>query len=155
MYEIEPLTRHRAFIPTLASWQFDYWNRLTGFDSRQAYIAALERWSASVDVPTVLVAIDRGQLLGSVNLLRSEMTSRPALTPWLAQLFVAPGVRRGGVGAALVAAALAHARTCGFDAVYLYTSGTLPSYYARLGWTELERLDYLGKERTVMRYALA
>lgn len=29
---------------------------------------------------------------------------------------------------------------------------TLPDYYARLGWIELERVEYLGKERAVMRY---
>ena len=90
-----------------------------------------------------------------MNLLRSEMESRPTLTPWLAQLFVAPGCRRGGVGAALVTAAIAHARTCGFSDVYLYTSGTRPRYYARLGWVELERVDYLGKERTIMKHDTA
>ena len=51
-------------------------------------------------------------------------------------------------------AAIAHARRCGFNAVYLYTSGTLPQYYARLGWTEIERVDYLGKERAVMNYEI-
>ena len=80
---------------------------------------ALEGWSADGDIPTVLVALDGGQLLGSVNVLRSEMTVRPAFTPWLAQLFVAPGVRRGGVGAALVTAAIDHARVCGFSTLYL------------------------------------
>ena len=68
----------------------------------------------------MLVAVEGEQLLGSVNLLRSEMESRPTLTPWLAQLFVVPGSRRGGVGAALVRAAIAHVRTCGFSDVYLY-----------------------------------
>ena len=154
-HQIEPLTRHRDWIPTLTAWQFDYWERLTGFDSVQAYVTALERWSAGTEIPTVLVAVDRGQLLGSVNLLRSEMKSRPALTPWLAQLFVVPGFRGGGLGAALVTAAITHARTCGFSAVYLCTSGTLPAYYARLGWVELERAAYLGKERSIMRYDMA
>ena len=67
-------------------------------------------WGASHDVPTVLVAIEDGVCLGSVNLLRSEMTIRPALTPWLAQLFVVPDRRRGGAGTALAAAAIDHAR---------------------------------------------
>jgi N-acetylglutamate synthase-like GNAT family acetyltransferase len=82
------------------------------------------------------------------------MKSRPALTPWLAQLFVAPDARCGGVGAALVTAAIAHAGRCGFSKLYLYTSGTLPRYYARLGWDELEWIEYLGKERVVMQYVI-
>lgn len=36
------------------------------------------------------------------------------------------------------------------DQLYLYTSGTLPEYYGRLGWTEKERLPYLGKPRVIM-----
>jgi predicted N-acetyltransferase YhbS len=66
-----------------------------------------------------------------------------------------PGHRRGGLGAALVTAAIAHAGRSGFSALYLYTSGTLPQYYARLRWIEVERVEYIGKERTVMRYDIA
>ncbi len=130
--QIERLDRHRHWIPALTSWQFDYWGRLTGFDTVEEYRAALEHWGAGEEIPTVLIALDGGKLLGSVNLLRFDMEGRPALTPWLAQLFVVPECRRGGVGAALVKAAIEHAGRCGFNRLYLYTSGTLPQYYGRL-----------------------
>ena len=48
------------------------------------------------------------------------------------------------------AAVLERARQCGHSRVYLYTSGTLPEYYRRLGWRVVERLVYLERERTVM-----
>jgi len=150
--EIVRLATTRHWIPTLAGWHFDHWGKLTGFERLQDYVAALEGWSEGREIPTVLAANQGGQLLGSVNVLRSEMTVRPALTPWLAQLFVVPGARRGGIGAALTTAAIGHARACGFSTLYLYTSGTLPRYYARLGWAEVERVEYLGRERVVMRY---
>ena len=153
--QIDRLGRHRHWIPTLARWQFDYWGPLTGFDTLEQYVGALEEWSIGEAIPTVLVAFDGTDLAGSVNLRRSEMETRPALTPWLAQLFVAPGRRGGGIGAALVAAALAHAGRCGFDTLYLFTSGTLPEYYSRLGWVELERVAYLGKERAVMQHQVS
>jgi hypothetical protein len=44
--------------------------------------------------------------------------------------------------------------SAGTRRVYLYTSGTLPEYYTRLGWQLVERLQYLGRERTVMDYDL-
>jgi hypothetical protein len=51
-----------------------------------------------------------------------------------------------------VRAVLERARQCGYGRVYLYTSGTLPQYYSRLGWRFVERLEYLQRERTVMDY---
>jgi hypothetical protein len=78
--QIEPVGNDRHFIPTLAHWHFDYWGRLTGFETVDAYHAALERWSAGADIPTVLVAVDHKEL-------------------------VIAGSRGIGVGAALMAAA--------------------------------------------------
>ncbi len=83
-----------------------------------------------------------------------DLPARPALTPWLAQLFVEPTQRKQGVGAALVRAVLRRAAESGYHRAYLFTSGTLPDYYARLGWQPVERIPYLGKERTVMDYEL-
>jgi len=36
--------------------------------------------------------------------------------------------------------------------LYLYTSGTLPEHYRRLGWRAVEPLAYLQRERTIMDY---
>jgi GNAT superfamily N-acetyltransferase len=72
------------------------------------------------------------------------MTIRAALTPWLAQLFVTPAYRKGGIGGALVEAAVAHVRELGYDQLYLYTSGELPRFYQRLGWDIREMVPYRG-----------
>jgi predicted N-acetyltransferase YhbS len=65
-------------------------------------------------------------------------------------LIVKPEQRGRGIGAGLVRAVLARAGECGHRQVYLYTGGTLPEYYARLGWRELARVPYLGRERVIM-----
>lgn len=52
-------------------------------------------------------------------------------------------------------AAIAHTRRRGFAKLYRYTFGTLRQYYARLGWDEVDRVEYLGKERAVMQYDIA
>jgi predicted N-acetyltransferase YhbS len=143
-----------VWLPMLARWHYDQWGPLTGASSCEEYAERLSEAAASRAVPSVLVAVSRGELLGSVSLLASELPARPELTPWLAQLFVEPTHRRAGLGAALVHAALERAGCCGYPRVYLYTSGTLPEYYRRLGWRVLERLDYLERQRTVMAYDL-
>jgi GNAT superfamily N-acetyltransferase len=151
---ITDLAEHPGRIAALAAWHFDYWGPLTGADTLDGYRALLTSAAQSRTVPSVLIAVDGDQLLGSANLVVCDLPVRPTLTPWLAQLFVEPTQQRHGIGAALVRAVLGRAAECGHDRAYLFTSGTLPEYYARLGWRTLERVRYLGAERTVMDYAL-
>jgi GNAT superfamily N-acetyltransferase len=139
---IQDLGDNLSWLPTLARWHYDQWGPLTGASSFDGYAALLTAAAASRRVPSVLIA----------NLLTFDLPLRPDLTPWLAQLFVESTRRRDGVGVALVRAVLQRAQQCGYARVYLYTSGTLPEYYGRLGWRVVERLTYLQRERTVMDY---
>ena len=139
---IQDLGDNLSWLPTLARWHYDQWGPLTGASSFDGYAALLTAAAASRRVPSVLIA----------NLVTSDLPLRPDLTPWLAQLFVESTRRRDGVGVALVRAVLQRAQQCGYARVYLYTSGTLPEYYGRLGWRVVERLTYLQRERTVMDY---
>jgi GNAT superfamily N-acetyltransferase len=151
---ITDLGKYPQWILTLARWHFEQWGPLTGADTLDTYVALLTSASQSRTVPSVLIAIAEEGLLGSATLVVCDLPVREALTPWLARLFVEPTQRRHGVGAALVHAVLRRAQDCGYRRLYLYTSGTLPEYYARLGWRTVERLQYLGRERTVMDYDL-
>jgi predicted N-acetyltransferase YhbS len=83
------------------------------------------------------------------------MTIRPNLSPWLSQLFVLPNERHRKVGSALVEAALSEAARLGHSRLHLFTSGTLPGYYASLGWRTLETVDYMGKLRSIMMFDVA
>jgi len=51
-----------------------------------------------------------------------------------------------------VSASIDQAAALGFRRTYLYTSGTLPAYYASLGWRAIEEVEYLGKLRTIMTF---
>ncbi|MBR1229692.1 GNAT family N-acetyltransferase [Bradyrhizobium sp. AUGA SZCCT0176] len=127
---------------------------MTGFESIREYERFLRTSTHSAGLPTVLVARRGAALLGSVNFLASEMTIRPELSPWLAQLFVVDAERGGGVGGALIDAVIDHAAELGFRRLHLYTSGTLPNYYASRGWRPIEEVEYLGRARTIMAFDL-
>ncbi|NOJ43410.1 GNAT family N-acetyltransferase [Bradyrhizobium australiense] len=152
--EIERLAAGSGLATTIASLQFKFWGPLTGYNSLEEYERFLCGAAPSGPLPAVLVARRGPRFLGSVNLLISEMKIRPALSPWMAQLFVTDDARSQGVGNALVDAAVTHAADLGFRRIHLYTSGTLPSYYAMLGWKQIEEVEYLGKVRTVMAFEL-
>src|SRR5215475_8992668 len=131
--QIEDLTLESGLPATIAALQFALWGRLTGHGSAEEYEQFLCGATRSPQLPAVLVARRGGTFLGSVNLLVHEMTIRPELSPWMAQLFVLGVERSRGVGSALIGASLARAARLGFRRLHLYTSGTLPAYYASLG----------------------
>jgi predicted N-acetyltransferase YhbS len=142
------------FIPAIAEAQFAFWGPLTGHQSLMEYEQFLHLAAGSPELPAVLIATRGPTLAGSVNLLEREMTIRPNLIPWLSQLFVAPKERNRNVGATLTDAALCEATKLGYSRLHLFTSGTLPNYYASLGWKNLEMVEYLGKPRTIMMFDL-
>jgi GNAT superfamily N-acetyltransferase len=148
---VQPLEPSSAWLPQIAADQFEHWGQLTGFGSRKQYETFLEEAAQSISLPRVLIAHTRGTLLGSVNLLTSEMTIRPQFTPWMGQLFVAEGQRSLGVGAALLDAAASYVERQGYRQLFLFTYGTLPHYYRSRGWSDVEDVSYLGKVRTIMR----
>ena len=152
---IAPLDPSSALPATIAALQFSLWGRSTGYSSANDYERLLRRADGTSALPAVLVAWRDGRFIGSVNLLAHEMTTRPHLSPWLAQLLVLEEARRQGVGRALIEAASVRATALGYKRLHLYTSGTLPAFYQSLGWRPIETTDYLGKLRTVMAFDLS
>jgi len=155
--EIEGLTLERGLPAMIAAMQFANWGRSTGFNSAEEYERFLCEAARSPRLPAVLVARRGERYLGSVNLLVHEMTTRPTLSPWLAQLFVIAEERDRGIGATLVRACLTRFAELGFSRVHLYTAAatTLPAYYTALGWKTIEETEYLGKMRAVMAFDLS
>ncbi|HSI39327.1 MAG TPA: GNAT family N-acetyltransferase [Xanthobacteraceae bacterium] len=99
----------------------------------------------SSGVPLGLVAEHEGRFLGTASLIASDMDQRPALTPWVAAVWVEPEQRHAGVGAALVEAAAQCAFRLGFTQVYLAATPANAPFYLKRGWSLLEAdIDGLG-----------
>ncbi len=147
---IDDLSIHINFIPLLANWHFKQWGDLTGASTESDYKILLSKSISTSQFPLTLIATNEVNLLGSVNIVDCDMDIRSEFTPWLAQLYVTPSERNKGIGFSLVSAATARCKKLGFHSLYLYTSGTLSSYYKQIGWSVIENVYYKGKERTVM-----
>lgn len=91
----------------------------------------LRQAQAAGQIPLSLVAVERGMLRGTVNLIHSDDDERPHLSPWLAALVVVREARGCGVGTALVRSLLGQARTMGIGRLFLGTDN--PGYYERFG----------------------
>lgn len=152
--QIENIKHHLDAIDTLSKAQFELWGPLTGRNTLSEYRELLHFAAESESLPTTLVAVENTTVLGSVNVLENDLPLRPDIAPWLAQLFVFPDFRHRGAGALLIAGAIAEARKLNRPRLYLYTSGTLPNYYEKLGWSRMEEIAYLGKRRVIMAYEI-
>ncbi len=152
--KFEDLSARIDLIPLLARWHFEQWGYLTGASTESDYEALLFRNASTRNLPLTLIAVNHDRLLGSVNIVNCDMDIRSELKPWLAQLYVDLPERGRGIGTALVYAAVERSRKLGFGCLYLYTSGTLPAFYERIGWTRRENVYYKDKDRTVMEMRL-
>jgi len=89
-------------------------------------------------LPFTLVAIRDGAYLGSVALVANDEPRRPFLGPWIAALWVEPGERHQGVGAALVEAACARAFGLGVVRLFLGALDGNRGFYEKRSWTTFE-----------------
>lgn len=96
-----------------------------------------------------LIALQGDQLLGGAALARSDLEQRPDLGPWLACVFVTPEARGQGLAEALIARICEQAKAAGERNIYLHTQDQ-HAYYAKRGWTALERFRAWDKEQWLM-----
>jgi GNAT superfamily N-acetyltransferase len=133
---IRPLIEHANAIPSIAAWFYEEWREIYGKETQASVQQRIETWLTRNQIPTAFVAVAEGQVVGTVALKESELQF--PYSPWLAGLFVAPPLRRKGIGALLVSAAEYEAASLGIECLYLYTPASLV-FYESLGWLLVER----------------
>lgn len=147
--EISFLADHPSFVPTLVQWHHQEWSYLRPGESIADRAARLRAACGRSQIPTVFVAHDGAELLGSAMLIAHDMDTRMELSSWLAGVFVASTHRGQGIGAALVRRATEEAGLQQVPRLYLYTP-TAEAFYARLGWAVCDRLRYRTTDVTLM-----
>ena len=148
---LDYLANHREFIPQLAAWSYTEWRPVYShlgmtFDD---VLAAHTRRTNTDALPLGIVASAAGELLGTGALKTDDLPLRPDLTPWIGGIFVAPEHRGRGVATAIIDRLVEEARRLQLPRLYLWTDSAA-SLYAKLGWDEIEKLEYCGYDITVM-----
>jgi GNAT superfamily N-acetyltransferase len=149
MVKVELLADHLELVPVIAGWHWDKWGNHDPQGSLDKWTVGLASRTQRDRIPMTFVAFDDDQPVGSAVLVEYDMEIRRDLTPWLAGVYVQPDFRSRGVASRLVEAAMNAAQELGVETLYLYTRSAV-GLYQRLGWKELDRIEYQGREVTIM-----
>lgn len=151
---IEYLADHEQLVPALAQLHYAEWSHMRPGETLEARTARLRSYLGRRQIPTVVVALDDGKLLGSVSLVATDLDTHPHLSPWLASIYVIENQRRSGIGSALVSRIIEEARGTGMPKLYLFTASAEP-FFSRLGWSRIENAVQHETPVTVMSYDIA
>ena len=151
MIRIDYLTNHR---PTIPLWTDYFWNEWKTYYLRSHKTQVDVRDSieerCNIDrLPLAVVALENDTALGTGCLKTMDLDERPALTPWLAGVFVIPSARHRGIGSLIIRHLENEAVRLGHEHLYLWTP-TAEDLYTSLGWQVLEHIDHLGQRITIM-----
>ena len=90
-------------------------------------------------LPFALVAHAGNAYLGSILVIGNDLDARPALSPWIAALWVEPAHRRQGLAPRLIEAARTRAAKLGHPTCHLCATPDKTPYYLARGFRLLER----------------
>lgn len=90
-------------------------------------------------LPFALVAHNQERFLATASVIVSDCEERPALSPWVAAVWIEPEVRSQGIGRTIVTEAAQAAFALGHDNVSLCALPELESFYTGIGWQVAER----------------
>ena len=141
---VEPRTPELAIC---ARWRAKTFSALEA--SFEQELRSLELFASDQSHGVALIAKADGEPCGMCLLVEFEIEPNHDVSPWLAGLFVVPEHRRKGAGSALVRAIEDQARQRGFSRLHLYTTEAV-DFYARLGWTVLDRTKWKGFDTALM-----
>jgi len=137
-------------LKTVTSWVYEQWgHHMDGLCQGELQTIYAQRMQHD-EIPLCLVAELENTPVGTASIVHDDMPIRPQYKPWMASVYVAPEQRMKGIGSSLVRAIEARASELGIKALYLYTPDR-ESFYARLGWQVVERLEYQEELVVVMR----
>ena len=146
-------------ISQLAQWHFQEWRHLFPHRTAQDFANELaeclhqsEMSETELPLPQSWVLVsESGEICGSVSLLLADMTTNRQLSPWLANVFIAPQYRGQGFGRAVVKAAMEKAFSRQLTQLFLFTPDQ-QAFYEQLGWQLLHQECYEGEWVSIMNW---
>lgn len=150
MIEIVPLAQYPQHQTQVTDW---LWQAFDSHNRREFFASIVQSSLRMEGLPLTFIALDEGELVGTVGFWLCDLISRQDLSPWLAALYVDERHRDKGLGQMLQQHVLDYSRRAGFSQLHLYS--TFRGYYEKMGWQYIgEGVDYPAKPVLIYRQTL-
>ena len=139
-------------IKQIADWYFHEWGISTDTTIQRLTNRSNDDVIFQLVVKKDSQTVATGGLYNAVGLLKAYPRFA-VFKPWVALLYTDTKNRNQGVGRVLLKQIEEDAKALGYTKIYLFTF-TAESLYKRMGWTQVERVDYKGNDTVVMQKEL-
>lgn len=159
--ELMLLANRPEAIPQVAKWYRDEWGYITDDDSRSTLTleTKLEDYLNLNTLPLILLATNKDnsgdtQVIAAAQLRFQEMSTYPESSHWLGGVYVDRNYRGNAVAQKLISGILQLAKQHGVKELYLQTEDHTGGLYKRMGWKNIERVNYHNVDVLVMKLTL-
>ena len=145
---IVSLATRPDLVETVADWLWAAFRRDGGKTYAQL-LAAVRVSTEGRAIPQTFVLLEDGKPVGTAGLIAHDLDARPALSPWLAAVYVVPDARGRGHAMTLVRAVEGAAIAASVGRLWLYT-GSAEGLYLKAGWQTEETMSIGGRPYALM-----
>ncbi len=148
------LVNCQEHIPVIAEWFYRQWAHTNPGRTKDQVVEMIDKHLNLDGLPLSFVGLEKGALVGTVLLREFELKGYEQYSPWLSSIYVAPDYRNQGYGQQLVSHCILAAKNKKFDEIFLYAEKDLEQWYAKMGWTTIDRTIHVGVPISIMSQQL-
>lgn len=148
--ELEFLADNEKAIPIVAKWYYEEWGYLTEGNTLDKVKEKLSSYLNTDRIPLIILAVEKGEILGVAQLKYREMDIYPEKEHWLGGVYVSKYHRGNRIAEQIIHRVISVAKKLEVHKLYLQTEDLSGGLYCRLGWQPIEQVNYRGLDVLVM-----
>ena len=131
----------------LTEWMYNWWGKRDGY-SKDAVRCFMQHSMEDNRLPQTYGTFLDNEIIGMYQFAYDDLSVRPDIYPWLANVYIDEKYRGKGYGRELLESVFDNAKeNVNFDEIFLYTKHI--GLYEKFGWTFLEKVDTFKKEQRI------
>ena len=133
----------------LTEWMYNWWGKRDGY-SLEAGKCFMKHSMEENRLPQTYGLFLDNKIIGMYQFTYDDLSVRPDIYPWLANVYIDEKYRGKGYGRKLLESVFDNAKeNINFGEIFLYTKHI--GLYEKFGWTFIEEVDTFKKEQRIER----